>query len=198
MPTGTKPYTREDFIREVGDEPIMDDLERANCPHAGEIGHWGCGLCAHNRPMFTCSECTAAFFATMRAAGEPRREAHDASTTHEQPDERICPLPVLPASWRSRREGTAVFAMTTLLGERIATIADHLNTHLGYQNLVNDGVWPAKYVPHTVAVARLLEKIEALEAEIGAAFAVPNEEDYAEWWTRKDGSGQRLWGTKKP
>ena len=35
--------TREKFIERVGREPEQDDLERCNCQHAGEIGHWGCG-----------------------------------------------------------------------------------------------------------------------------------------------------------
>jgi hypothetical protein len=31
------------FTQRVGREPIQDDLERANCPHAGQIGHYFCG-----------------------------------------------------------------------------------------------------------------------------------------------------------
>ena len=35
--------TREKFVARVGREPEQDDLERCNCPQAGEIGHWCCG-----------------------------------------------------------------------------------------------------------------------------------------------------------
>jgi hypothetical protein len=35
--------SREKFIERVGHEPEQDDLERCNCPRAGEIGHWCCG-----------------------------------------------------------------------------------------------------------------------------------------------------------
>lgn len=50
--------TREQFITVVHAEPVEDDLDRANCQHAGEIGHWGCGVCKeHGKPVFTCQEC---------------------------------------------------------------------------------------------------------------------------------------------
>lgn len=35
--------SREKFIERVGREPEQDDLERCNCPLAGEMGHWSCG-----------------------------------------------------------------------------------------------------------------------------------------------------------
>jgi hypothetical protein len=33
----------EHFEDRVGRPPENDDLERSNCPIAGEVGHWGCG-----------------------------------------------------------------------------------------------------------------------------------------------------------
>jgi hypothetical protein len=35
--------TREQFVKAVGREPALDDLERCNCQLAGEVGHYGCG-----------------------------------------------------------------------------------------------------------------------------------------------------------
>lgn len=35
--------TRETFIKATGRAPIQDDLERSNCPKAGELGHHFCG-----------------------------------------------------------------------------------------------------------------------------------------------------------
>jgi hypothetical protein len=35
--------TREMFIEATGHEPEQDDLERANCPKVGQIGHFMCG-----------------------------------------------------------------------------------------------------------------------------------------------------------
>ena len=29
----------------VGRPPVQDDLERANCDKAGQMGHWFCGTC---------------------------------------------------------------------------------------------------------------------------------------------------------
>lgn len=39
----TDMITREIFIAATGREPENDDLERCNCPKAGQIGHWMCG-----------------------------------------------------------------------------------------------------------------------------------------------------------
>jgi hypothetical protein len=36
---------------------VLDDLERANCPLAGTLGHWGCGWCPHDKPRWLCVEC---------------------------------------------------------------------------------------------------------------------------------------------
>lgn len=35
--------TVEQFIEAVGRPPQQDDLERCNCPKAGQPGHWQCG-----------------------------------------------------------------------------------------------------------------------------------------------------------
>lgn len=35
--------TAEKFEKCTGHKPVDDDLERVNCPHAGEIGHSQCG-----------------------------------------------------------------------------------------------------------------------------------------------------------
>lgn len=47
--------TAEQFKLATGYEPANDDLERCNCPQAGELGHWQCGWCeVKNRPRFMC------------------------------------------------------------------------------------------------------------------------------------------------
>lgn len=39
----------------TGEDPMHDDLERANCPDAGTQGHLLCGICEeHERPQFYC------------------------------------------------------------------------------------------------------------------------------------------------
>lgn len=44
-----------EFRRRVGTPPVQDDLDRVNCPKAGEMGHWQCGWCEeHDRPRFMC------------------------------------------------------------------------------------------------------------------------------------------------
>ena len=43
------------FRRAVGEWPIYDDMERVNCPKAGEDGHRQCGWCEeHNKPRMMC------------------------------------------------------------------------------------------------------------------------------------------------
>lgn len=43
--------TAEQFEKATGVPPINDDLERANCPDAGKVGHTGCGWDhEHNLP----------------------------------------------------------------------------------------------------------------------------------------------------
>lgn len=44
-----------EFRRRVGTPPVQDDLDRVNCPKAGETGHWQCGWCeVHDKPRFMC------------------------------------------------------------------------------------------------------------------------------------------------
>jgi hypothetical protein len=49
--------TADDFKRSTGYEPEQDDLERANCPLAGQPGHVWCGICRHGEVLFTCIRC---------------------------------------------------------------------------------------------------------------------------------------------
>jgi hypothetical protein len=45
--------TAEQFVQATGREPEMDDLDRCNCPLAGQLGHWFCGWDAEaNLPVF--------------------------------------------------------------------------------------------------------------------------------------------------
>lgn len=37
--------TAKYFERATGRKPVDDDLERANCPKSGQLGHWACGWC---------------------------------------------------------------------------------------------------------------------------------------------------------
>lgn len=37
----------EQFKSITGNEPENDDLERANCPEGGKLGHDNCGVCNH-------------------------------------------------------------------------------------------------------------------------------------------------------
>lgn len=47
--------TAENFKEIIGHAPIQDDLDRCNCPNAGEPGHRSCGWCDMcNRPYFMC------------------------------------------------------------------------------------------------------------------------------------------------
>jgi hypothetical protein len=49
--------TKEQFKELVGREDTQDDLERVNCPNAGEFGHSSCGWnYKHNCPMFERSD----------------------------------------------------------------------------------------------------------------------------------------------
>lgn len=49
--------TKEEFMAVTGFEPEQDDLERANCPKAGQLGHKACGVCEHGMPTWTCKDC---------------------------------------------------------------------------------------------------------------------------------------------
>lgn len=54
MPEQNK-ITAEIFKKKTGSAPVDDDLERANCSEAGEIGHLSCGWCKkHDGPMTQC------------------------------------------------------------------------------------------------------------------------------------------------
>lgn len=47
--------TEEQFTLATGSAPRDDDMERANCPDAGKIGHWSCGWNhKRNLPRFMC------------------------------------------------------------------------------------------------------------------------------------------------
>lgn len=47
--------TAEYFKKRVGRQPKDDDLHRANCNRAGNIGHFMCGWCNEcNKPRFAC------------------------------------------------------------------------------------------------------------------------------------------------
>jgi len=49
----TRKITIEMFEQATGMLPIYDDIERCNCPNAGELGHWSCGWCeSKNLPYF--------------------------------------------------------------------------------------------------------------------------------------------------
>lgn len=50
--------TAKEFKYMTGRLPIQDDLGRCNCKKAGELGHWSCGICIHNKPFFECQPCT--------------------------------------------------------------------------------------------------------------------------------------------
>ena len=48
--------TKEKFIELTGVEPEHDDLERTNCPLAGQVGHRSCGFCQKcQKPVFMCN-----------------------------------------------------------------------------------------------------------------------------------------------
>lgn len=50
---GQDKVTLEMFKKAMGRDPWNDDLERCNCPRAGEVGHWDCGWDeVANRPCF--------------------------------------------------------------------------------------------------------------------------------------------------
>ena len=47
------PITEDYFEKVLGRLPIEDDMERVNCPHAGERGHEHCGWNkTHNKPAY--------------------------------------------------------------------------------------------------------------------------------------------------
>ena len=54
---GVTDMTADEFIKATGNISENDDLERANCSEAGQVGHHGCGVCEHGKPVFTCFDC---------------------------------------------------------------------------------------------------------------------------------------------
>jgi hypothetical protein len=55
-----KPMDSTEYTSVVGSAPEQDDLDRANCASAGQIGHAQCGLCDHRMPRFLhCARCAA-------------------------------------------------------------------------------------------------------------------------------------------
>lgn len=62
----------QEFLEVVGYEPEQDDLERANCEKAGEVGHTSCGICpVCGKPNFVC---LGHELATLRAQNEAQAE----------------------------------------------------------------------------------------------------------------------------
>lgn len=59
--------TPDQFRLVVGRDPQQDDMERANCDKAGQLGHSNCGVCEHQLPVFLCHEC----FVRSCGHGEP-------------------------------------------------------------------------------------------------------------------------------
>lgn len=54
-PSRKMTITIEEFRKMTEFLPEQDDLERANCHLAGNIGHSSCGVCLeHNKPRFIC------------------------------------------------------------------------------------------------------------------------------------------------
>jgi len=50
-------WTEKEFLDRVGRSSEQDDLDRCNCDQAGELGHYGCGICEHHKPVFECRVC---------------------------------------------------------------------------------------------------------------------------------------------
>lgn len=47
--------TTKKFKAATGRKPAQDDLERCNCPKAGQMGHYFCGWCSKcDKPKFEC------------------------------------------------------------------------------------------------------------------------------------------------
>jgi hypothetical protein len=50
-----EPMTAETFQERFGEAPIEDDLDRVNCPEAGQPAHQQCVVCEfHQKPRFAC------------------------------------------------------------------------------------------------------------------------------------------------
>lgn len=49
------PVDAGEFERMTGFPPELDDLDRANCPKSGHVGHMFCGICPPcGKPRFIC------------------------------------------------------------------------------------------------------------------------------------------------
>jgi len=56
-------WTIEDFTKATGRAPEQDDLDRCNCPDAGQLAHQSCGVCKeHKMPVFMCRVCFSKCF----------------------------------------------------------------------------------------------------------------------------------------
>jgi hypothetical protein len=49
----------ETYTQRFGVAPERDDLERVNCPVAGMLGHWQCGICSCGKPRVLCGHVIA-------------------------------------------------------------------------------------------------------------------------------------------
>lgn len=66
----------QEFFEVVGREPEQDDLARANCEKAGQVGHKSCGICSIcGKPNFICFGHEVTELDTLRAQNEKLREA---------------------------------------------------------------------------------------------------------------------------
>lgn len=51
-----------EFERRFGYAPKNDDLERVNCEHAGDAGHYFCGVCIRcDKPRMICGHFVCLF-----------------------------------------------------------------------------------------------------------------------------------------
>lgn len=72
--------TAEHYTARMGGPPVQDDLERCNCPQAGELGHYQCGWDAeYDLPIFLVGRTPSqrASFERSIAALYPRKEPQE-------------------------------------------------------------------------------------------------------------------------
>lgn len=73
--------TAEEFEKVTGRPPENDDLERATCDKAGEVGHFQCGMCQfHKQPRFICG-------CVLQKPAFSKAEVHTIRLTKHVPDE---------------------------------------------------------------------------------------------------------------
>ena len=53
----TYKITVRQFTKHTGHKPVNDDIARANCDKAGEIGHMACGWCYEHHLPYTQHNC---------------------------------------------------------------------------------------------------------------------------------------------